>query len=997
MGFGSVPHPVVDRIAGNGNAFVWAAAPEVPTSLRFDDDGTVLEPSSFQLGGLEVRVPAGALLLADGRGVSVSAAADAPVVVAPKGASPEGIVRSLRVQTGGPDAGLVTFEAEIPTPALGASLRYFYPVPGSGSVTLGRFAFPLFPSGSTIAVDAMLHPARPNDTDVNAIAIASEAPVPASLTTTSGQAVRLAIVPGSSRLVPQWDPVVDESYLTPDGEWQLLAPAGPSGSATAPGVTGASSADVVLGLSGLEFARVATPSTMEFVAGSPCYASGFGPNGGTGAISLTASCPGVPYPVTTAWTYFREPSGPVGLATGYYSQPTEAGMFGAGGASGPVLDQLPMRSAPFPAGTTGVLGSPAPSFPAVPYKAATGTSPPQGTAWSRIVTLFEEQVLTPARQRAIEELNDEAARVATTIGPGAPRGMTASVVTPQGLLSQFSPDYTEWFSLLLAKTSESPTGIAMSNITGKLRTALLSNQLFLVISDPAAVAANVAGTWELTIDDWTFDVTPSGWLAGKTVAILKFCDATVESLAGDWERWTEAEAFNGGQPAPIAAVLQDAVESATGAFADVVKGDWNGVLFLNVPVRGDNFPPELRGLAAGMSGHDLLAQYVGVNGAPIETQSGLGTGDSSVFALIDYSDPGDLSYSGSAYAFKVLSLHVEFANSHISGFSSQVELLVGELFGERAEIVNGEHGGNMIFNGTMQRHGAQTSFSFRSTGASLLTLDSGVISTVTLDSGEFATLVDETQGDTVVSVFKLGGVVRFRALSGFDLFSFGPPEDRSAIDAPGLGISNLVVRMTTTGSKPAEFAFLAGEATIDLGASVARPNSLYARFPLTITALLQGDGSALPAQAGYMPVGTPLTPGALGATWFGLAMNVDLGSAGGLASEAPLTASLLAAWTPSAGGYNVQVGVRLPGSQGGGSSLALMGPLRLDIGKILFLRDADNDGYLLRFENIALGFLGLKFPPNGRTNLLLFGNPDPTVGSSRLGWYGAYRKNKSAS
>jgi hypothetical protein len=1029
--------------------------------VRFDEYGTILEPACFPLAGLELRIPAGARIAASTDGAEIAAAGDDdPIGVSPTGEQGDrGVARSVRVQTSGPEAGVITFGADIPVPALAASLRYFYSAPGTGPETLHALRFPLFASRSSVPVEARLHPGRPDDPAVNSIAIAANVPVPTCFTTTSGQRVQLAIVPGKSQLVPQWDPVAGEAYPAPDGDWQLFSPTGASG----PG------ADVVLGLSGLEFARAATPSTMSFVAGSPSYANGFGPSGASGAVSLTASCPGSKYPVTTAWAYFSDAPGPSGLAPGYYSQPREAGMF-SGAAGDPVLAQLAVRAAKFPPGP-GVLGSPAASFPTAPYAAATGTSPPAGD-WSRTLSLFEEQVLTPERARAIEKLNPQLADagpagVPSTPAPLGTSGMTASVVTPQGLLSELSTDFTEWFSLLLAKTSESPNGVALSNIDGRLRIALLSNQLFLVISDPNALKDHVAPTayrvtdevlteaaarkvpqkdldavrkalllerfgdlwqferalqevlgpdyaqygpvfvelsaaWELTIDQWTFDLMPSRWSSGDrpTIAIVKFCDADLATMAADWHQWTEASAFNK-DPLSISKVLQDTVKDAAAGgayFADTVIGDWNGVLFLNVPVEGDSFPPELRGLAAGIEGR-LLAHHVGVNGAPIDTTSGLTTGDSSVFALIDYRNPGDLSYEGRPYAFKVLSLRVEFANSHIAGFSSLVELLVGALFGERSSIVDGEHGDNMLFEGTMQRHGAETSFSFRSSGASLLTVQSSVIGTVTLDSGEFATLVKETQADRVVSVFKLGGTVRFAELRDFDMFSFGPPADQGAPGAPGLSVSNLVVRMSATGSgvtQTVDFAFVASDATIDRAASVARPRSLYARFPLAVSAILQGDAATQPSDAGYMPVGSPLTAGPLGGTWFGLAMDLDLGSAGGLASKGELTASLLAAWSPSADAYDAQVGLRLPGSQGGSTALTLMGPLRIDIGKILFLRDPGDEGYLLRFENIALAFLGVRFPPNGRTNLLLFGNPDPTAQTNRLGWYGAYRKNPDA-
>ena len=44
-------------------------------------------------------------------------------------------------------------------------------------------------------------------------------------------------------------------------------------------------------------------------------------------------------------------------------------------------------------------------------------------------------------------------------------------------------------------------------------------------------------------------------------------------------------------------------------------------------------------------------------------------------------------------------------------------------------------------------------------------------------------------------------------------------------------------------------------------------------------------------------------------------------------------------------------------------------------------------------EKLALGFLGLKFPPGGQTNVLLFGDPNIDSNNSALGWYGAFKKD----
>ncbi len=983
--FGGAAAAAVAR--GGERALVWAVAGGEPLVLRFDDAGRVLAPVRLAAGGWALSVPDGASLLACGPDAAELHAEPRPGATplrfgrAGEGAEAGGSVRgAVRIATAGAHAGRLAFAARL---APDASLRYCY---RAGASELSGIRYPLFPADprGAVAVAVELTPGAQARVGVD-----EDEPLPSCFTTTGGHAVRIgAISPQQSRLVQQWDPVDGAEYAAPDGEWRLLAPTGMTGS----------SVDVLLGLSGLEFARVpATGATVTFVADSPAYADHYGPAGASGPVSLTATCPLSSRPVTTAWVYFAEPDGPTGWTPGYYSQPREAGMFDRRGAD-PVLHQLPLRAAGFPPGA-GVLGAPAASFPAAPYAGATASGP-VGGGWPGSAVRFEEQVLTPQRTRAIDDLNAPPPAAGVLAGP------TALAVTPQGLESHFTSGYASWDRLVLARSRGGADELALTAIDGRLRTALLSSELFLVISDPAAIAPHLAPGARLTIDDWTFPLDPASWSTDKarpTMLIVKACEASIATLARDWHQWTDPSLGNA-DPAQAAAVLQQVVADgrAGGAyFADTVLHDWNGVLLLNCRVPGERFPPELRGLAAGISG-EPIAHHVGSNGAPIAPGAALRTGDSSLFGLIDYRNPGDLVYEGDPYAFKVLSLHVDFANSHVAGFASRVELLIGELFGEHTANAGGEHGDNLLFEGTWQRRGEHSAYGFRATSANLYLLDGAVLSSVTLDGGDFTTLEpDPAQPDRVVSLFTLGGVLRFHALPQLDAFSFGTTEDQSAaaIDAPGLVAGGLVVRMTTTGSgaqRVTEFAFLAGDATLDLATSRARPGSLYAKFPLRATGLLQGEGGAKPAGLGYTPVATPLRPGPLASRWFALALELDLGSAGGLAAASELTAGLALAWSPARPpDYDVQVGLRLPGAQSGDSSVPLMGPLRLDVGAMRLL--ADEDGFLLRLEKIALGFLGLTFPPGGQTNLLLFGNPDPSATTDRLGWYGAYRKDPEQS
>jgi hypothetical protein len=537
---------------------------------------------------------------------------------------------------------------------------------------------------------------------------------------------------------------------------------------------------------------------------------------------------------------------------------------------------------------------------------------------------------------------------------------------------------------------------------------------------------------KLTVNGWTFDLSPIRWTddngVEQTILILKFADRDFVSLVEDLAAWTSPGVFNKDPAATqtrLRKIIADAKASlAKGAqefayFVDTILGNtadsnspaWNGVLFLNAFVPKNAFPAELEGLAAGITAPDFRAHHFGVNLSPFEVRQGrILLHDSALFGLIYYLDPGDLVFTGAPYDYKVLSLKILFANSEIVSFASQIELLIAQLFGESATLLDSAHGNNIILNGSWQKHGGTNSYSFTQEGASIFQMTSQVLDTIITTKAQFISEKpgrDAGASSQVTSRFLLFGSLRFKALDGFDLFSFGPGSK-----GPGeLVFANMFVAMHLDRNSPTHrlFSFEAGQMLFDASASKPRPGSLVRRFPLSVSRMLQNlpqtvagptgasapppppAKTATPAELGYLSVNTPLVTGALGAEWYGLEMNLNLGSRGALAGQAAINASLLAAWAPASNNYNVAVGLRLPGSDG--RSIRIAGPLSLDIGAIEMMLTQPDDGYLMRFRNIALGFLGLKFPPGGRTNVLLFGDPNPDSNNSALGWYAAYKKD----
>ncbi|HEX6687155.1 MAG TPA: hypothetical protein VF085_00655 [Solirubrobacterales bacterium] len=521
----------------------------------------------------------------------------------------------------------------------------------------------------------------------------------------------------------------------------------------------------------------------------------------------------------------------------------------------------------------------------------------------------------------------------------------------------------------------------------------------------------------LTIAGWTFDLASWRWAKGAepTILVIDFAEGSFSSLVDDISRWTLPTEFNADGGIAAQERLQAIVAAATEAdrdpqlapFVETVLATgaaaWNGVIYFDAAVPAQSFPPELKVLAAGME-EELRAHHVGVTLSPFEIDAGaIELADSSLFGLILYEDEADLVYKGDAYDYKVLSLKVRFANSTIAAFSSEAELLVGRLFGELAQLdVPGRRGpNNIVLEGTLQ-NGV---YRFASAQRSHYVVKSEVVGFVTVQSAELVTLPDSTP-EWVSSRFVLDGSMGFRSLEELDLFGFG--SEQPASDA-GLAFSNLLVTMGFDPYEPSrtrKLEFVAGQALLDPSRSQAREGSLPRRFPLQAAAIREGttaSGSspgeapskaATPADLGFIPVESPLEAGALGGRWFGLELTLSFGDPGGLAAQAGFSGAILASWSPSESGYDVAIGLRLPGSSGGRKSLTIMGPLNLSIGRLSLLRDAETSDYLLLLQNIALSFLGLSFPPGGQASAALFGNPDPEAAATTLGWYAAYVKNE---
>jgi hypothetical protein len=1012
-------------------ALVWLMSPDGPIhTLRFDACGRITRDASFTLASLTLRIAAGARIEGGDD--------DNPyVIIGDENALTfgSGTVEGGRIeigQSGSPEAGRLSFSATLSGQSVSASLRYFY---RAQSGSLAGFEYPVFSADSDLAqsvdsilVEASIDPIHPADATRNRFVIKSTASTKSNFVSVSGDALTLAIIPDKSAIANQWDPVQQQFYSVPMGDWRLDRATGPSGP------TG--DIPLMCGISGLEYANVRDGSVVRFVPNAPAFAPFFLNPSATGATqSLTDKYPGSTLPVCTSWMYFSDDgpvggsapveapaaTGPVG-AHGYYSQPERGGLFSQD-ITDPFLQVLQLQTASFPPGTAPVFGAPQASFPMVPYAGVRGPGP----TFAQQCTQFEVEVLSTTRSNAIFAMNwptFEAGPAGLAAPHGGDTGLVAPTgplaVTPQGMLSTFSTDYSVWERLILATTGNGDT-LELRGLCQQLRAALLTNQLFLVISNITALQECCTVLFpNLRISDWQFNLHPERW-RDDTVMVLKFAQQSLADLVKDRSLWSApGSSFNDG--AATQAILLDSIAEAEKNadqpefqyFLNTVLQNWNGIIFFNCDVPPGDLPPELRGLVAGIDIQQFKAHHLGVNLSPVKLTAGkIEITDSSLFGLIYYEDAEYLVFQSKPYDFKVLYLRVLFANSEISSFSSQIQLLVAELFGERSSLAGSDQGDNLILNGVMQKQGDKQSYSFTKQGTDVFTIESHVLDTVDISQAQFVTLPEDETSDLITSQFLLWGRLKYKQLPEFDLFSFGPSgATGSEGPAGGLQFSNLMISMASGSTSPTgptgpsgpadqtrkgetTFAFEAGQMVFDPGSSSARPQSLYSRFPLQVVGMLQGNAQTLPADLGYIAMDTPLPTGALGDPWFGLQMSLSLGSQGSLAPKANFTATLLAAWAPSTETYNVAVAIQLPGSQRDSKTLIIEGPLQLSIDSLALLENKEQQAYLMRFANIALSIFGVKFPPGGRTNLLLFGDPNPKAANTTLGWYAAYAKNPS--
>lgn len=484
--------------------------------------------------------------------------------------------------------------------------------------------------------------------------------------------------------------------------------------------------------------------------------------------------------------------------------------------------------------------------------------------------------------------------------------------------------------------------------------------------------------------------------------------------------------------------------------------NWNGILALKADINLQEFPQQLKGLISGINLKNFNAHHVGVEVNRVDATGAITMGPvSSIFGLINYIDPAygvqvaqGLSVDkpipplvNATYDFKVLSLQVLFENTAIKSFSSKIQLTMNNLFADKVAYTNNPYGAaklnTVVLNGTYQDHNGTAVYVFDNKDDNLFYFDSNLLQNVEITKIQFNTLTTDPLAVDIETRFLMWGFLNFGVVSGvpaqisqstpsnqssqllsapeadpdpvttyvFDAWSFGTKQEEDADYQKGLSYADLYIEMGFNLNNPSvvTYAFDASQISFNSSQSNTRDSSLYPNFALSISKLMSGNEDSAPSSQGFLTLGLPgVNATGLSGDWYGLQMNLNLGSPGELAGNLGFNASLLLAWSPGeqrdSNKYNILIGIKLPGTSSNAKLLSIQGLLKLTIDKLRLqyipATSPDAQGsYLLTLSNIALKFLGiLKLPPGGSTNFLLFGNPKKGATSSSLGWYASYNK-----
>lgn len=620
-----------------------------------------------------------------------------------------------------------------------------------------------------------------------------------------------------------------------------------------------------------------------------------------------------------------------------------------------------------------------------------------------------------------------------------------------------------WQQLLLARSPQRPeqwlrflhgtTPSGCSGGTGPfdvvspyLSTALMNPAAFLVIADPAYLGAfdNLLQLGEFPIEIAVSNADDGPSLDVNCVLAFKLAAGrSFAELAAEPSGWTDPELFAGaGRAETISRQIVDYIHQAklaseaaraAGAydyFGDFVARmndpDWTGIIALDAPLRLPELPADIAMLLCGMrSDKPLCCHHFGITtNAPKRAASADDAlQHSSLFGLIYY----DYAFQTPTadFDFQTLSLKALFANSLLAHFESQIAYSIATLFDDPVTLsVAGQNDfpatNTIVIDGALQQRDGETSVVFVTSEQRVFTFPADAdryraLAAQTVTSAGLAPLTEGSDGvggdagRTVWAAFTLDGALGFNTEPAtaprrdgpapIDLFSYGLHDAYSG----GLGYTGYAFTMKSVVpdqglTPPPNIATDLGGVLLDAEAGAPRDHSLMATLPLKLLGFRpQAEFAALKTVT-VTGVGLDSVEPV-----YALALQVMMGTMGGLTSQAPLEGVLLLGWVPGkTRAVADQVGLLLapPPSMKDGT-FQLQGVLPTQYGAVELLRPklAGDDVYVLMLRDVlfALGAFPLYIPSTGERSLTFFGLPaddgegrnegDDEDGGINLAWF----------
>ncbi len=868
----------------------------------------------------------------------------------------------------------------------------------------------------------------------------------------------------------------DAVYLMPQG--QFVYTSGPH-----------ATTHYMCGLSGTEFLLMANDNTVEFIPGKPAFAPGFVPPTGDRqqVPHATQACAGADVPpsetllvdsfggksFTTSWLRVLQPSdsqadGGTALEFGYCVQPLNSVYYGF------AKDSLPQA--------VGCLisplqtPSPGPVYPMAPYAGVyvTFSSVPEPTIASKTFQAFEASIIAADRRKQVD-VNEQLGPIFFQLNNDTPfEGGFAT--TPQGLLISLNDSNAgtglagTWQQLLLAKSpvpenadqflsfnasSQNPPPGNPAVVSPQLSNTLMNDQLFLVVTVPAPLGSF---SNELKMDEYTFQVAVGQPSTDKSapvnaMMIFKYTSAlTVQELINDPTYWASKSTFVGDAYVQNAIdamnywikQAQDQVKLAqklgqdSSIFKDflyrVTSPDWTGILIMNCPLNYQKFPLDLLILLGGID-EQLRAFDFGITSNQIE---GVETPvwdmeKSSLFALVHYLRSLENRNAHNQLTFNVNRLDVQFVNSALTFFKSQIAVTLPQWFDEDVDLqgVNPQTQKNTLsIDGTYQKNddgigtvsfddNSTRTWKFPGTGYR-------VLENVFSNTAQLVPVSEEKPSEDVTiakSSFRLDGNLdfNFNTVGGnpIDLFSYGDSANQSGLSFNGYDL-NMTTKVQGNSAEilpnsqdPNSMIFTPVELQVDDSGVSPRGNSFVGTLPMKLSGFQYNPNGISPGGIGgdfalnASQTDPPVQGQDVGLTAanpkFAIQYELATGSLGALVtSNETLVSTLILGWTTPATGMDDDRPslIFVPPEQFHNNSFSMEGVLRTGFDKVVLARmETDSpcpEGavYVLTLTDMDFTLFSISLVYSFLTDqskrvirdLSFFGNPKKPAGSN-LAWY----------